>query len=349
MVYIISGLKLDNTYYNIFEISPSSSQDEIKGAYHKLAMKHHPDRNQDKESSEARMKEINFIYSILSDSEKRKWYNSTLQEYGGETFSYHNSVIFCDELEVVDSLGNKTKLKVGDNIYYLVAIDKSIITWKYRSKEYFSLNIKSIFDPEQKDNYAKTVKYDFNKTPLCIAHWENSGMVIYKEDFESYWLSQASYSKIDKRNGILTGVIILILFCIGSLYFHSKFSLPSDRAKYLNIKSNENAKALEDDREYYKKEYYASDVEINYILSDFYVVCKKESTLTKEHIELSNVPSKMGIIKGEVPKGVNVLVLLYCPTLNGYKVKYRDLEGWAPGQYLEEANIKKESQVEEGK
>lgn len=335
-----------NTYYDIFEISSSSSQEDIKIAYHKLAMKYHPDRNHDKDSSDVKMKEINFIYSILSNSEKRKRYDSTIsskQEYEEEVYSCSNSFIFCDELEVIDSLGNKSKLKVGDNIYYLVQIDKSIITWKYKSKEYFSLIIKNIFDPEKKDNYSKTVKYNFNKTPLCIAHWGNSGIIIYKDDFESYWLNQASYSKIDKRKGILTSVIIIILLCIGSLYFQSKFSLSSDRTKYLNIKTKENTIAIEDARLYFKKEYYASDVEINYILTDFYVLCKKESTLTKNNIKVSSIPSNLGIIKGEIPKGINVCVLLYCPSQNSYKVIFNNLVGWVPGQSLEKVNIKKES------
>ncbi|MDP1881068.1 MAG: DnaJ domain-containing protein, partial [Parachlamydiaceae bacterium] len=218
---------MNNTYYDIFEISSSASQDDIKNAYRRLAMKYHPDRSQDKELGEIKMKEINFIYSILSNPDKRKWYDSTIslnQEYEGN-YSYSYSFIFCDEVEVTDCVGNKTKLKIGDNIYYLVEIDKSIITWKYKRKEYFNLVVKNIFDSDKKDFYAKAIKFDFNKTPLCIAHWGNSGMIIYKEDYESYWLSQASYSKIDKRKGIIAGVIILILLFFGFFYFHSKFSI----------------------------------------------------------------------------------------------------------------------------
>jgi hypothetical protein len=339
---------MDNTYYDIFEISPFASQDDIKNAYRKLAMKYHPDRNQDKESSETKMKEINFIYSILSNLEKRKWYDSTISpNHQYDNYSYSNSYIFCDEMEVIDSVGNKTILKVGDNIYYLVEIDKSIITWKYKSKEYFSLIVKDIFDPEQKEFYAKTVKYDFNKTPLCVAHWGTSGMVIYKEDFESYWLTQASYSKIDKKKGILASIIIFILLILGVYYFHSKFSLSSEKIQYMNNKIKDYAKSIEDAKQYYKTEYYANDIEANYILSDFYIICQKDSILTKESMEVSNIPAKLGIIKGEIPKGVKVIVLLFCPSQNGYKVKYRDLIGWVPGESLDETNIKKESQEEE--
>ncbi|MBK7307645.1 MAG: tetratricopeptide repeat protein [Chitinophagaceae bacterium] len=219
-----------NTYYDIFEISPSATQAEIKTAYHKLALKYHPDRNLDKELGDSKMKEINFIYSILSNPEKRRWYDSTTTFNGDyrEKEEYSYSHIFCDEIEVVDSKGTKTKLKVGDTIYYLVEIDKSIITWKYKRREYFNLIVKNIFDPEQKDLFATAIKFDFNKTPLCTAHWGNSEMIIYKEDFENYWMSRKSYSKIDKSRGIVTGIFISIVFILGIYYFYSKFSFSAE-------------------------------------------------------------------------------------------------------------------------
>ena len=72
---------MNNTYYDIFQISISASQQENQAAYRKLAMEYHPDRNQNKELGEIKMKEINFIYSILSNPEKRKWYNSTISTH----------------------------------------------------------------------------------------------------------------------------------------------------------------------------------------------------------------------------------------------------------------------------
>jgi len=333
---------VDNTYYDIFEISTSATQDEIKNAYRRLAMKYHPDRNQEEKVSDIKMKEINFIYSILSNPEKRKWYDSTIssnQDYEKENYTYSSPFIFCDELEVSDSLGNKTTIKVGDNIWYLVEIDKSIITWKYKSKEYFNLVVKNIFDPDKKEYYSKNIKYDYKKTPLCIAHGGYTGMIIYKEDFETYWLSQASFSKIDKKKGIIAGIIIIVFLFIGFFYFHSKFSVSSERAKYLNNKIKENLESLEEAKQYYKNEYYASDADINYILSDFYTVCEKESTTIKETVNVLSIPSKLGIIKGEIPKGKKVLPLLFCPSQDFYKVKFGDLIGWIPSIYLKKSKI----------
>lgn len=343
---------MNTTYYDIFEISSFATQEEIKAAYRKLAFKYHPDRNQDKEFSETKMKEINFIYSILSSPEKKKWYDSTIsvddkEQYEQESYSYSYSFIFCDELEVTDSKGLKATLKVGDNIYYLVEIDKSIITWKYKSREYFNLVIKNIFDPIQKEYFAKAAKFDFNKTPLCTAHWGNSEMIIYNEDFESYWISQESYLKMDKRRGIVTGAIIFVLFCIGVYYFYSKFSVSAETAGILKNKSEQNEKYLQEQREYYEKEYYATESEVNYILSDYYTVCTKDTTKTKEDAIVSNVPSKLGIEKGEIPEGKTVTVLLYCSERNGYKIKYNDLIGWVSASALSNPKCKDESEDNE--
>jgi molecular chaperone DnaJ len=61
-------------YYEILGVSKTASQEEIKKAYRKLALKYHPDKGGGKES-EAKFKEINEAYSVLSDPEKRKSYD----------------------------------------------------------------------------------------------------------------------------------------------------------------------------------------------------------------------------------------------------------------------------------
>ena len=62
-------------YYEILGVSKNVSQDELKKAYRKVAMKYHPDRNPDNKEAEEKFKEAAEAYSILSDGEKRKSYD----------------------------------------------------------------------------------------------------------------------------------------------------------------------------------------------------------------------------------------------------------------------------------
>jgi molecular chaperone DnaJ len=61
-------------YYEVLGVSKSASADEIKKAYRRLAMKHHPDRNKDDSDAETRFKEAKEAYEVLSDDDKRSAY-----------------------------------------------------------------------------------------------------------------------------------------------------------------------------------------------------------------------------------------------------------------------------------
>ncbi|MFO8101450.1 MAG: J domain-containing protein [Dehalococcoidia bacterium] len=62
-------------YYRILGVDKSASEKDIKKAYRKLARQYHPDVNPDKPDAEARFKEINEAYQVLSDKEKRRKYD----------------------------------------------------------------------------------------------------------------------------------------------------------------------------------------------------------------------------------------------------------------------------------
>jgi len=62
-------------YYNTLGVSKNASQEEIKSAYRKLAMKYHPDKNPGDASSEAKFKEASEAYQVLSNSQQKSNYD----------------------------------------------------------------------------------------------------------------------------------------------------------------------------------------------------------------------------------------------------------------------------------
>jgi len=62
-------------YYGVLGVGRDASEEEIKKAYRKLAMKHHPDRNPDDKGSEDKFKEAKEAYEVLTDASKRAAYD----------------------------------------------------------------------------------------------------------------------------------------------------------------------------------------------------------------------------------------------------------------------------------
>jgi molecular chaperone DnaJ len=73
----------EKDYYQLLEITRNASDEEIKKAFRKQAMKYHPDRNPGDKAAEEKFKEVNEAYEVLSNPEKRKMYD----QFGSAAFS----------------------------------------------------------------------------------------------------------------------------------------------------------------------------------------------------------------------------------------------------------------------
>ena len=63
-------------FYDVLGVSKNASPEELKSAYRKLAVKHHPDKNPGDKASEEKFKEASEAYGILSDQEKKQNYDN---------------------------------------------------------------------------------------------------------------------------------------------------------------------------------------------------------------------------------------------------------------------------------
>ena len=59
-------------YYEVLGVNKSASSEQIKAAYRKLAVKHHPDKNKGDKASEEKFKEASEAYRVLSNTERKQ-------------------------------------------------------------------------------------------------------------------------------------------------------------------------------------------------------------------------------------------------------------------------------------
>ncbi|KAF3521315.1 hypothetical protein F2Q69_00049744 [Brassica cretica] len=80
-ICVIAG----KSYYDVLQVPKGASDEQIKRAYRKLALKYHPDKNPGNDEATRKFADINNAYEVLSDEEKREIYN----KYGEEGLKQH--------------------------------------------------------------------------------------------------------------------------------------------------------------------------------------------------------------------------------------------------------------------
>ena len=118
-------------FYDTLGISREASDNDIKSAYRKLAMKYHPDRNQGDASAEQKFKDVSQAYEILKDPKKRQTYDqfghAAFEQGGGGAGGFGQqgfggfSDIFEDIFGAFGEGGQRESR--GDDLRYDVTID----------------------------------------------------------------------------------------------------------------------------------------------------------------------------------------------------------------------------------
>lgn len=132
-------------YYEVLGVSKNASDDEIKKAYRKLAIKYHPDKNPGDKEAEAKFKEINEAHDVLSDKQKRARYDQFGHagvggagggfggagnpfgggfNYNGQTFNFEfgNGGVFDDIIGNLFGFGSARRPRRGADLQVAVTI-----------------------------------------------------------------------------------------------------------------------------------------------------------------------------------------------------------------------------------
>ena len=117
-------------YYAVLSVERGASDDELKKAFRRLAMKHHPDRNPDDKECEAHFKEAKEAYEVLGDSQKRSLYDqhghAAFEAGRGGGGGFHADVgdIFGDIFSDIFGMGGgRGRARGGADLRYVVELD----------------------------------------------------------------------------------------------------------------------------------------------------------------------------------------------------------------------------------
>jgi len=117
-------------YYEVLGVEKTASDDDLKKAFRRLAMKHHPDRNPDNKECEVHFKEAKEAYEVLGDQQKRALYDrhghaafeAGMGRGGGAGFSDVGD-IFGDIFSDIFGMGGQGRQRRGSDLRYVLELD----------------------------------------------------------------------------------------------------------------------------------------------------------------------------------------------------------------------------------
>jgi len=206
-------------YYKFLGVSENASSEDLRRAYHRLAIKYHPDTGSEKDDEA--IKKLNFIYSILSDPGQRDAYNESIayghykkrsseqrherHERPEEKPEDYTKAVFVNGIEAVDSEGSRQYVELGDYLYYKVKTTKKAFLFDYRGNDYFRTHVLKIYSKKRND---------FRRVPIFVVKYQDVNHIIFEEEFRKFWLTENGFKILEKKKAAKTfavGIVIIAL------------------------------------------------------------------------------------------------------------------------------------------
>lgn len=151
-------------YYNILGIQPNASEDEIRQAYKRLAMKHHPDRGGD----QAQFQEVQEAHSVLTDPQKRQqWEQQRAFSQGGHPGNFGFSFNFGPDInDIINQFHGGTFFGQG---FQRPARNRDI-------KTVMDLDLASTLDPQTKFVEIRDQLHNVRTVQVNVPRGVQSGM-----------------------------------------------------------------------------------------------------------------------------------------------------------------------------
>jgi molecular chaperone DnaJ len=175
-------------YYEILGVNKSASKDEIKKAYRKLALKHHPDKNKGNKASEEKFKEASEAYHVLSDDKRKSNYDQFghaafegggSQGFGnfdfGSSFSDIFEDFFGDDIFGGSRRGGRRTSNRGNDLRYDINIKLE--------EAYEGLNKKINYTSYKKCNRCSGQGSEPGSKPLTCSYCRGQGKIRSSQGF----------------------------------------------------------------------------------------------------------------------------------------------------------------------
>lgn len=193
----------NDNYYQILGISKNADDNEIRRAYKREALKYHPDKNpENKEEAEKNFKKVNEAYSILSDKNKKKQYDTFGKSglnsgKGGFTFSHsdaqnifstffggndpfdlmNNGTIF-DEMKSFNNFGNNFKTHTTRRVFNINSMEDNSNSFNNYISQGKKIVIKKLKNNCEKNGKNGTIrKFSISKNRYYVI-LENNGEIL---------------------------------------------------------------------------------------------------------------------------------------------------------------------------